>query len=350
MVSYFSEATDVFVGTLVRTELHATTRHLAFKLLDAPFRSSLQSPQFAGDEVVVRTPASSAECGVTGDPGDTFVVFGDAEMARGAGAGTTQVPQVNTCSGTRLFRGTDGDSLYGFADVPGAQVLTQLSAYSGLDALREIADTAPDDVDSLGRGRDASTMRPRDGVLVGLLALPWRRGQNSYAIRRSPQMNAVTIDRVRRAADLVSREVSYEQPAAVVQARRANWYRVVLRDGRAGWLAAPASAQWHPYATVVVQRLNYLTGAWSGHVWPSPGAGLPLRLPLTRPDANGVRREEYPAEILDTARVAGALWLKVAVLSRDPCESGSAPAIATGWVPAFGLGGRPTAWFYSRGC
>ena len=149
---------------------------------------------------------------------------------------------------------------------------------------------------------------------------------------------------------ILSREVGYEQPAAVVFSRVDGWYRIRLPDARPdaryGWIGPEDAGTWFPYAELPVNSLAYLTEAWSGHVWPEPGAGIPARSPRRATQ----ERHEYAVEVHESAVVGGTIWFRITLLSGSPCEGGDVGPELSGWVPGYGPGGEPAAWYYSRGC
>jgi hypothetical protein len=165
-------------------------------------------------------------------------------------------------------------------------------------------------------------------------------------LRATPEATARAVAVVATYDSLEAREVAYEVPAAVVVGRQTVWHRVRLADGRSGWVAPDEGGRWFPYADLPVRRLAYLTGAWSGHVWPGPGAGIPPR--SSRKDPTG--REEYPVDVLESTLIGGSVWFRVSLLRDDPCDGGTDAVDLSGWVPGYGVTGAPTVWYFSRGC
>lgn len=143
-----------------------------------------------------------------------------------------------------------------------------------------------------------------------------------------------------------SREVGYEVDAAVVYAVVDGWYRIRLADGRYGWVAAEHAGTWFPYATLPIRRLSYLTPGWSQLVWPELGAGLPWRGDV----AAGQPGSEQPVTVVASKNLGGTLWFQVKVLATDACSGEPSRVLVSGWIPAYGRGGEPNVWFYSRGC
>ncbi|MBZ0267806.1 hypothetical protein K8I85_06590, partial [bacterium] len=240
---------------------------------------------------------------------------------------------VDTCSGTRVHLAPGGEPA-GFDDVPARFVPGQLNALSGMDVLRDVSAHAPREDD------------PDGTQLIGLLDLKGLAHGGVAPVREARDLAAEPIAVIRSYDDVESREFAYEQPGAVVLARVDGWSRVRLPDGAAGWIAPEDAGTWFPYAELPVRRLNYLTGHWSGYVWPDAGAGLPVRSP--RRHAPG--REEYPAEVHESMLVGGMIWFRVDVLNGNPCDGGDVRPELSGWVPGYGADGEPTVWFWSRGC
>ena len=141
-----------------------------------------------------------------------------------------------------------------------------------------------------------------------------------------------------------TREHAYEEEAVTVYGVQDGWYLVGLRDGGREWLDARAAERYLPLEELVVNRLNWLTEAWDGRLRDTPDLQSPSS-PAPRPEGR-----ETPANVLEARRAGGTLWLRVEVLERSPCEGGTPPVVASGWTPAWGPDGKPTAWFYSRGC
>jgi hypothetical protein len=55
-------------------------------------------------------------------------------------------------------------------------------------------------------------------------------------------------------------------------------------------------------------------------------------------------------EVLEAVDLAGTTWFRIAVLSGEPCTDVEVRPELGGWIPAYGVGGAPTVWYYSRGC
>jgi hypothetical protein len=180
-------------------------------------------------------------------------------------------------------------------------------------------------------------VQPADGS--GLLPGPLQ-------LRAAPSDSADTLVTVTRWQDVLSEEVGYEEVALVIWRMADPWYLVATRDTIRGWIRLPDSATVIPLGELLPNRLSYLTAAWDGGVRTTPGAGEVTAVTgITRDDRN-----ETPADVHESRLVNGVLWLRVTVFEESPCEGVIPPkAAATGWIPAY-VGGKVTAWYYSRGC
>jgi hypothetical protein len=142
-----------------------------------------------------------------------------------------------------------------------------------------------------------------------------------------------------------TREHGYEEASAVVYGigDDGRWLLVGLRDSGRTWMRRDAG-EFLPIESLLRDRLTHLTDAWDRSLRFAPHAGSapqPVRGLARGPD-------DVPARLLGTRVVNGRLWLEVEVLDRI-CEGDTPEMVAYGWVPAW-IGGRPTMWFYSRGC
>jgi hypothetical protein len=268
------------------------------------------------------------ECAIPLVPGSIFLVFASPDPAAPSVLGS------NGCAGTRPYLFEPGGEPQGFDDVPGRFLMSQLDALSGMAVIRDFAANHPDTSDSANER------------LVGMLDLAALAHGGTVAVWENPRLDSAVLAIVSIYAEVESREVEYEVGAATGFARVNGWTKIRLSDGRFGWVSPEGAGTWFPYDELVVNRLNYLTGDWSGHVWPEPGAGIPARSTLK--DTTG--REEYAAEVRESADLAGTLWLRVAVFESSPCETGDPRVVISGWIPAYGQTGDPVAWFFSRGC
>ncbi|MEE4184914.1 MAG: hypothetical protein V2J12_04010 [Gammaproteobacteria bacterium] len=320
LAHYFAAAETVAIGVLQQIDTGADETRLQFTLVDAAYKGQGAS----GASVTYTTGRTSAACGVSGEPGTVFVLFA-AGGGAGAGAGADQ--RIDTCSGTRPLRIPGAPQPGGFTDVPVPFVVQQLLALAGLEVLRDSV--------------HAAGSQPR---LLGLLDIASLTHGAAPSIRAAPNAEAAVLERIDGIEQLYQREASYEFAAAEVYAREAFGYQVRLSDGRFGWLAAEHGGSWFAYDELPVNRLSYLTDAWPGFLWPEPGAGLPLR--IVRQDHD----TEIPVNTVRSARIGGSLWFYVERLDASPCSGGTPKVLDSGWLPAYGNGGEPTVWFYSRGC
>jgi len=321
LAEYFEAADLVFFGQLAASSDQSQQRKLAFELTGIPHRGAALS----GDDGSIRitTEKSTAACGIQPVVDAIYIVF-----ARRNGEDFV----TDSCSGTRIALAPGLSEPEGFIDVPARFVAQQLNALAGLDVLRAVSANQPIEED------------PANGVLIGLLDLkPLAHGGHTLLFA-GPDSSKGVLAVVDNYTEVESREVGYEVPAAIVYARRDGWYRLRLADGRYGWTPAEDAGTFFPYAELPLRRLAYLTGGWSGFVWPQAGAGLPFQ-----PGRDTVG-QEMPAEIVESARIGGSLWFRVELLQEDPCSSPSPPTDASGWIPAYGRDGSPNAWYYSRGC
>jgi hypothetical protein len=305
-------------------------RHLHMQVVERPWKISGRRAGTvgAGDSLRYVTAISTATCGIQPEIGAIYVTFALPD------ASDPTLLRVDMCSGTRIHRAESGGDPIGFVDVPGRFVASQLDALSGLDALRDVAASAPDGAD------------PANTTLVGLLDLDALAHGGIVRVYERPDTSGAIHSLVRSYEELESREVGYEVGAAVVFARVGRWSRVRLGDGTFGWIAQEHAGTFFPYEDLPVRRLTYLTGAWSGHAWPEPGAGIPVRSTRFSDDPGA----EYAVDVHESRVVGGMLWFRVDVLTASPCDGGDARVAFSGWVPGYGARGEPTVWYYSRGC
>jgi hypothetical protein len=142
-------------------------------------------------------------------------------------------------------------------------------------------------------------------------------------------------------------EHGYEESAVAVYGIRGPWYLAGRPGGGRSWLDARITGRYLPLEELLVDRLNYLTAAWDSAVREAPDFSAPAQRVALPPGLG----EEIPADVLESRRSGGTLWLRVSVQGASPCESGEAPRLlTTGWIPAWGVGRKPAAWFFSRGC
>ena len=149
------------------------------------------------------------------------------------------------------------------------------------------------------------------------------------------------------------RASSAEAMAVTVYGRNRGWYLVGTRTGGRDWLHEGVVRRYFAIENVVLNKLNYLTESWDGGLRDKPesgAAGLVVALPPSLLTAGGVRRD-VPARVTEATHADDSVWLKVEILEQSPCEVTGAPRIlATGWIPVWSADGKPTAWYYPRGC
>jgi hypothetical protein len=157
---------------------------------------------------------------------------------------------------------------------------------------------------------------------------------------------ALAIARPEILAAHETREIDYEQPAITIYGESQGFYLVAPVSGGRAWVRASELGAIHRVEQLVQNRLNYLTGAWDGHVRATPdraASAIPVAIERTE-------RAEYPANVLNAHAGSDGIWLRVQILDASPCDGGEPRVIASGWIPMWGADGRPAAWFYSRGC
>lgn len=324
LAEYFEAATVVAMGQLHSvTDVDEFYRQFEFELVGHPFRGKDRSQ---GARLTVRTGLSSAACGVTPQPDATYIIFASADA-------DGQL-QMDTCSGSRIFRNNDGET-FGFDDVPARFVVAQLQAQQGLDELRRSmrGEPKPNDVDN--------------EILIGLLDIrAFSHSEDPLPLYASPAETSGVVTSVSSYEDLESRESGYEVEAAVVFAVINGWYKVRDTDGRFGWLPADAAGTFWDIATLIQKRLNYLTEDWNRMLWPDLGAGIPFR--VAHDGAQPPR--EQAVRLLEVQTIGTSLWMRVEVLGNNECEDKPQTVLGQGWTPVYSGSGRPAIWYYSRGC
>ena len=330
LADYFNAADQVLIAELKAVQESPARRRLQFAVMGPYYKAyDRQSVDVdAGNTVYFSTEPGSAGCGIEPDIGAMYVIFAHAPANEGGDY------RVDSCTGTRVHLSPSMPEPRGFADVPARFVAQQLNALAGLEVLKSVSANYP------------QANNPENDSPLGLLDIKDLHHGGTVALYTRPDLAAPVLETVVDYAPLETREISYEQPAAVVYTRLPDWYRLRLRDGRTAWLAAGQAGTFFDYAQLPVNRLAYLTRNWSGFVWPDPGAGLPIRHgAVQNPDLR-----EFPVEILESTEVGGTIWFRVKVLASDPCSSTQYGNELAGWVPAYGSNGQPNAWFWSRGC
>lgn len=326
LADYFNAADRVLIGELQGVTEGEESRRLQFHQMSPSYKGG--EPAAVGEPVFFSTEASSAACGIEPDIGAVYVIFAHTPVHEGGDY------RVDSCSGTRVHFSPSLPEPQGFADVPARFVAQQLNGLAGLEVLKSVSANYPSEND------------PQNESLLGLLDIKDLHHGGTVRLFPQPDLAAAVLESVDDYAPLETREIDYEQPAAVVYTRLPEWYRLRLRDGRSAWLAAEQAGTYFAYAQLPVNRLAYLTRNWSGFVWPDPGAGLPVRHGAIRnPDLR-----EFPVEIFESTEVGDTVWFRVRVLAKDPCSNTQYGNELSGWIPAYGANGQPNAWFWSRGC
>lgn len=333
LAAYYDEATEVLLARLDSVGQAVDGRRLHLVVVTPPWKVSQENPHrtvTVGGRVSYRTARSTATCGVQPVLGAVYAVFARPDPTVGGAL------RVDSCTGTRIHRPVGSDTEpSGFRDTPGRFVTARLDALSGLEVLRAASARAPDPAD------------PTNTSLVGLLDLEPLAHGGVVRVLESPADDAPVLATVSRWEEVDSREVGYEVAAAVVVAHRDGWYRIRLAGGALGWTSSEEAGTWFPYSELPLRRLAYLTDAWSGHVWPGPGAGNPVRSFGAMVSGGG----EHPVRVHGSTLVGGVPWFRVEILSETPCgDPGEAVGELSGWVPAYGALGTPTVWYWARGC
>src|SRR6056297_122009 len=328
LAEYFEGATEVMTARLIgarENDADPAWLDLRFEVVAPAWKSSRTLA--VGTQINYSTASSSASCGLSPEAGAVYVLFAYS---------SAETPEaelyVDTCSGSRVLLPTDGRAPEGFQDVPARLVPQQLNALAGLAVLGKIAAAQPDPTE------------PDNRTLVGLLDVSGFSHAGHARLLERAERDAELIAQPDGYEGLQVREIGYEVPAAVVYAHVDGWYKLRTADGVFGWLPPDYAGTFFSYTDLLVRRLAYVPVPWHGFVWPSPGAGLPLRVLL--PEG----KHEHPVEVLETQIVGGSPWFRINLLPTSPCEGGESAQGTGGWVPAYREDGTPLAWFYSRGC
>lgn len=328
---YFGDADEVLVAQLTAVDTVAGAElDLVFRVIGAPYATS--RPEAFTDGTITdgavryRTADNTAGCGVPVDVMGMYVLF--AHEGGEAGGGW----RIDTCSGSRILLPVQGGEPGEFSDVPARFVPTRLNALAGMRVLEEVVAHAPREGD-------------RDGEhLLGLLDVSGFSHAGFARLHVDPDAASSVVAEVDGYESLAQAEVGYEEQAAIVYGRVDAWFKLRLADGRYGWLPPDMAGTFHAYPDVAINRLNYIDAPWHGFVWPSPGAGNPVRAAVVE------GQREVPIEVHEVQLIGGYPWLRVTVLERSPCEGGDGTASVAGWIPAHRPSGDPAVWFYSRGC
>jgi hypothetical protein len=148
--------------------------------------------------------------------------------------------------------------------------------------------------------------------------------------------------------ELPSEESGYDIAAAVVYERRGRWFRIAIPEGSA-WIERPIPNDFLPYPLLLSQGLAYLRDDWDGQLRQTAGFGFPtVPLPIEWKDQVP---KQVGIEVLGMTRVGSDEWIHIR-FSTEMCGDTSVKTLKPmqGWIPAYRMDGRTTAWFYSRGC
>ena len=142
---------------------------------------------------------------------------------------------------------------------------------------------------------------------------------------RAPELTRCRIDRCSGPL------VAAHSDAVIVVDRRHGWFQVAVADedrrkleAVRGWVQASPAWRFHA-VTDGEEQVQLEEKAWG--------------------------REHEHVNVTDFARVGGALWLKVDLLSHSPedYDRTDNPAVtARGWIPAHNSAGDLTVWFFTR--
>ncbi|MDH3474708.1 MAG: hypothetical protein OEM59_13565 [Rhodospirillales bacterium] len=144
--------------------------------------------------------------------------------------------------------------------------------------------------------------------------------------------------------DLPTKEYGYEEPGAVVLARRGERFKIALQNG-AAWIEPLDGAEFHSMQDLVVSGLAYLTKSWDGLICTEPGK------PATCKKLDSGTSPEPNTVVLGYREVNGEFWFEIKLPPNETCGEPT-PDIppSRGWVLGHGKDGAPAVWFYSRGC
>lgn len=314
LASYFNAADLVFIGKVKRL---TKAENSVTALLSA------SSEIFKGDEskkeLLIKTPLSSATCGVDFELDQTYLIFANKT-------------QTNTCQGTRKFSPLLPDESASFIDVSATNISKSLYNLFIQEKINQ---------NGIGGV-------PKHDSLVGLLKIQLKDDYHTFTdkllLYNSPTTSGNTQTTIERIDELESLEIGYEEPAVIVYEQNNEWFRV--KSKKQGYLWARADSPKREYfelSKVLLNRLNYVTDLWDRLLWPEAGAGIPTFLNLESQKTDAV-------EVTETKMVANSLWLKIKMYSADPCVADETKFDHTGWIPAWNSKGELNCWFWSRGC
>jgi hypothetical protein len=141
---------------------------------------------------------------------------------------------------------------------------------------------------------------------------------------------------------LPTKEYGYEEPGAIVLARRDGWFQIRLATGSA-WVRSAPRDNFHPLEQLLLEGLTYLTETWDGRLASSAGApGRPVRVEAMS--------SQPSVRVLRSQQLRGELWFELEVITSACADDPNIKALDRGWVAAHTTSGEPVVWFYSRGC
>ncbi len=170
------------------------------------------------------------------------------------------------------------------------------------------------------------------------------------SVRKSPSTSAPLLLILHSENDvLAAREIDYEHSAAVVFARKSNWYQIETRSGK-GWISAKDSEGFIPVESLLRDKMSFIWfNEWNGSIFGTPStSSKPIKIKLKRelPQVVGL-----DAEFLEWKVINGEPWIRVKLLAKMYCDDITVLKIDTiGWLPAYSSKGNLVMWFYSRGC
>ena len=182
---------------------------------------------------------------------------------------------------------------------------------------------------------------PESARSVGVIRVdePWKISSDGgcEGLRVGVHMTGIT------ASDpLPTKEYGYEEPGAIVLARRGEWFQIRLATGSA-WIRHSSRDNFHPLEQLLLDGLAYLTEAWDGRLAASAGAP-------SRPARGEARSSQPSVRVIRSQQLRSELWLDVEVTTSPCSEAPNVKTLDRGWVPAHTTSGEPVIWFSSRGC
>ena len=147
------------------------------------------------------------------------------------------------------------------------------------------------------------------------------------------------------ATEALTEESGYEVPSLIVYERSGEWFRIALHPG-SGWVKREPD-DFLSYPDLLTERLAYVRKGWNGTLRDEPANGPGTSVSFEWRQHLG---DDITATVLAVRRVGTDTWIQVRLLTESCGESVPGVGPVTGWIPAYTPSGRPTTWFYSRGC